>query len=59
MRFLSNFGCKIPSHCLREALVTSPLSASGLLCLLCLKTDLNFAFRNISATHTGRVVDKK
>ena len=56
MRFLSNFGCKIPSHCLREALVTSPLSASG---LLCLKTDLNFAFRNISATHTWRVVDKK
>ena len=56
MRSLSNFGCKIPNHCLREALVTSPLSASG---LLCLKTDLNFAFRNISATHTGRVVDKK
>ena len=56
MRFLSNFGCKIPSHCLREELVTSPLSASG---LLCLKTDLNFAFRNISATHTWRVVNKK
>ena len=44
MRFLSNFGCKIifmrsvnfvinriPSHCLKEALVTWPLSASSLL----------------------------
>ena len=44
MRFLSNFGCKIilcpqsifgiskiPAHCLKEALVTSLLSESGLL----------------------------
>ena len=44
MRFLSNFGCKIifmrsvnfvinriPSYCLKEALVTWPLSASSLL----------------------------
>ena len=38
MRFLSNFGykiifvciSKIPTHCLKEALVTWPLSASGL-----------------------------
>ena len=46
MRFLSNFGCKIicavskfgiskiPTHCLKEALVTWPLSATGLLILL-------------------------
>ena len=61
MRFLSNFGCKIilvcsnnfgiskiPTHCLKEALVTWPLSASGLFTAYPIRLPLTLSHLNFN-----------